>query len=76
VKWGNQETGILLCYKFSSIGTLSCVAKRGLVAPTLAEEDGVPIVLDSWMLGKGNFRGNSRIAYVLGGSVVFVEPKF
>jgi hypothetical protein len=51
------------------------VPKRGLLTPTLAE-DGVPIVLDSWMLGEGRLQGNSRIAYVLGGLVVFVEPKF
>jgi hypothetical protein len=28
------------------------------------------------MLGEGRFRGNSRIAYVLGGLVLFVELKF
>jgi hypothetical protein len=40
-KWRNRDTSNLLYHKFSSIGMLSCVTKRGLVvAPTLAEEDG------------------------------------
>jgi hypothetical protein len=47
-------TSNLLCYEFSAIGTLCCVARSGLVSSSqIAGQDGVRIALRTIKLGRG-----------------------
>jgi hypothetical protein len=56
-----------LCYEFIAIGTLSCVARSGLVSSSsqMAGQDGVmPIALRTMMLGRcisGKLKDSVRI---------------
>ena len=65
----NRVANKLLCYECSAIGTLSCVARRGLVAPNWRMRTGCLML---WNHGcwRGEFQGKLKDNVRMGGLAV------